>query len=135
MSFSMFKLTILILLFYLFSGCAQSAADKNILDTPVEYVNGSANLLEGGVVREGGDVLNAKHDAAVLHFANCVAARYAINVSFPLVSNVASTMDYKPNLMPVESDYLILSDLTSGSKELDAEVVAINCAENGIFMI
>ena len=135
MSFSMFKFTILIFVFYLFSGCAQSAADKNILDTPNEYVNGSANLLEGGVVCVGGDVLNAKHDAAVLHFANCVAARYAINVGLPFVSNVASIIDYKPNLMSVEADYLILSDLTSSSKELDAEVVVINCAENGIPMI
>jgi len=135
MSFSMLKFTILIFLFYLFSGCAQSAADKNILDTPIECVNGSANLLEGGVVRVRGDVLNAKHDAAALHFANCVAARYAINVSFPFVSNVASTIDYQPNLMSVESDCLILSDLTSGSKELDAEVFAINCAESGIPMI
>ena len=135
MSFSIFKFTILVFLFYLFSGCEQSAADKNILDTPIEYVNGSANLLEGGVVRVRGDVLNAKHDAAVLHFANCVAARYAINVGLPFVSNVASTIDYKPNLMSVEADYLILSDLTSGSKELDAEVVAITCAENGMPMI
>ena len=135
MSFSIFKFTILVFLFYLSSGFEQAAAEKNILDTPIEYVNGSANLLEGGVVRVRGDVLNAKHDAAALHFANCVAARYAINVSFPFVSNVASTIDYQPNLMSVESDCLILSDLTFGSKELDAEVVAINCAENGIPMI
>ena len=67
MSFSIFKFTVLVFLFYLFSGCDQSAADKNILDTPIKYVNGSANSLKGGVVRVRGDVLNAKHDAS-MHF-------------------------------------------------------------------
>ena len=135
MSFSICKFTILVSLFYLFSGCEQSAAHRNTLDLPIEYVNASAKLVEGGMVRVRGDVLNAKQDAAALYFANCVAARYAINGGFPFVSNVASTIDYKPNLISVEADYVILSDLKSGSKELDAEVVAINCAENGIPMI
>ena len=126
MSTSICKLTVLVFLFYLFPACGQSASEKNAVGLPLEYINGSAALTEGGLVRVRLDVLNEKKDAAVLYFASCVAARYAINGGFAFVSNDASTIGYKSNLILVEADYLILSDLKSGSKKLEAEVVAIN---------
>jgi len=134
-SLSIFKSFILVTIACLFAGCEHSVAGPHSSDLPIHYVSASSELIEGGMVRIRVDVRNAKQDAAVLYFANCAAARFAINGGFAFVRNIASTIDYKSNLKSAEADYLISSDLKPGSQKLDAEVVAINCAENGIPMI
>ena len=64
---------------YLVTGCEQSVAELHSADLPIEYVNVSTELIEDGMVRIRVDVRHAKQDAAVFYFANCAAARYAIN--------------------------------------------------------
>ena len=135
MLLSIFKCLMLASTAYLVTGCEQSVAELHSADLPIEYVSVSTELIEDGMVRIRVDVRHAKQDAAVFYFANCAAARYAINGGFSFLLHVISTLDYKQDLKSAEAVYLISATLPPGSKKLDAEVVAINCAENGIPMV
>ena len=134
MAFSFCKYLYLALTAYLFTGCDQSVAGSLSADLPFEYVSASSELFEGRIVRIGGEVRYAKHDAAVFYLSDCGAASYALNGSFDVVRFVTTMLDYKRDLNSIEALNLVSVALLAGFKKAIAEVVAIKSAENGVPM-
>jgi hypothetical protein len=125
MLLAVFRYLMVVFMACFVTGCEKPFSDDSFEDEPIE----------DGLVRVRVDVKNAKQDAAVLSFANCTAARYAIDRGFAFARHIMSTLDYKFDLKSAEAVYLLSATLPPGSKKLDVEVVAINCAENGIPMV
>lgn len=117
------------------AGCEKPFSHDSVEDEPIEYVSASSELIEDGLVRVRVGVKNAKQDVAVLYFVNCAAACYEIDRGYAFARHITSTLDYKSDLKSAEEVYLVSATLPPGSKNLEAEVIAINCAENGIPMV
>ena len=135
MSSSITRYLILTYTAFLITGCEKSLAERHSSDLQIEYVSATSELIEDGMVRIRVVVRNAKQGSEVLYFANCAAARYAINRGFSFVRHVTSTLDYNLESKSAEAVYFVSAALPVGFKKLDAEVVAVNCAENGIPMV
>ena len=116
-----------------------SACDQ-MVSTPmstkaVDYVSAEAELIGDGLVKISASVKNAESDYLASAFAACVAARYALLRGFGFVHLVADSVSHTGNVRTATSVYGITARLPAGVRKLDAEVVAVNCAENGIPMV
>ena len=117
-----------------------SACDQTRVATPasyeaVEYVSANSELIGDGLVKVSASVKNAQSDKFASDFAACVAARYALLRGFGFARLVTDTVTRSDDIRTATSVFSISARLPAGVRKLDAEVVAVNCAENGIPMV
>ncbi|MDU8929043.1 hypothetical protein RXV86_16740 [Alisedimentitalea sp. MJ-SS2] len=101
----------------------------------VEYRGIETRLLDGDLVQflvELGPSANHVH---VERYAECAAAQYALIRGYGFARHVRTTVDQKETGWQGDAVYTISPSLPRGLKTIDAEVVAGNCAENGIPMV
>ena len=101
----------------------------------VEYVSTEAELIGDGLVIISASVKNVESDHFATEFAACVAARYALLRGFGFARLVTDSVNRTDDIRTATSVYSSTARLLAGVRKLDAEVVAVNCAENGIPMV
>ena len=68
-------------------------------------------------------------------YAECAAAQYALIRGYGFARHLRTNVDEEGGIWRGDAVYTISSALPRGLKTIDAEVVAADCAENGIPMV
>ena len=101
----------------------------------VEYVIAEAALFWDGLVKISASVKNVRSDHFATEFTACVAARYALLRRFGFACLVTDIVSRADDIRTATSVYIITARMPMAVHKLDAEFVAVNCAENGIPMV
>ena len=116
------------------SACDRTG-DVRMAANSVEYTSTKADLIGDGLVKMSASVKNIQSDHFATEFASCVAARYALLSEYGFARLVTDSVSKDDDIRTATSVYSIAARLPSGVRKIDAEVVAVNCAENGIPMV
>ena len=116
------------------SACDRTSA-PTVSTQGVDYMSAESELIGDGLVKISASVKNAESDHFASEFAACVAARYALLRGFGFARMVTSGVSRTEDVRTATSVYSITARLPAGVRKLDAEVVAVNCAENGVPMV
>ena len=116
------------------SGCAAPAAGTIGAPRP-DYMGVETQLL-------GDDLVDLKVTASkvtsteqIERYAECAAAQYALIRGYGFARHIRTNITQEGGIWRGDAVYTVSSALPPGLKTLDAEVVAANCAENGIPMV
>ena len=101
----------------------------------MDYVSAESELIGDGLVKISASVKNAESDHFASEFAACVVARYALLRGFGFARLVTDSVSRTEDIRTATSVYSITAHLPAGVRKLDAEIIAVNCAENGIPMV
>ena len=93
------------------------------------------HLLDGDLVNFQVDMRGARDNEDVRRYAECAAAQYTLIRGFGFARHVRTNVADANGLWRGDAVYVISSSIPDGVKKLDAEVVAQDCAENGIPMV
>ena len=102
--------------------------------TPV-YQGIETKLLEGDLVQFDVEMRGARSNADVNDYAECAAAQYALIRGYGFARHLRTNVYEEGGLWRGDAVYTISPALPRGLKTIDAEVVALSCAENGIPMV
>ena len=118
------------------TGCEQQAAEPLATFAP-EYRGIKTQLLDGDLVNFKVQMRGARDRADVSRYAECAAAQYALIRGYGFARHLRTTIEPGGDNGTWHGDaiYTISPDLPDGLKKIDAEVVAADCAENGIPMV
>ncbi|WP_417721950.1 hypothetical protein [Salipiger sp.] len=111
-----------------------SAQDTRAPFAPV-YVGVETRLLDGDLVNFFVDMRGARSAADVADYAECAAAQYALIRGYGFARHLRTNVAQEGGLWRGDAVYTISAALPRGLKTIDAEVVALACAENGIPMV
>ena len=100
-----------------------------------DYLGIETHLLDGDLVNFQVEMRGARDRLDVDRYAQCAAAQYALIRGFGFARHVRTNVIEQSGLWLGDAVYTISSSLPDGVKKLDAEVVAQDCAENGIPMV
>ena len=121
------------------SACAETGADataqtKEIAFAP-DYQDAEAKMLDDAMLQVEVSMRGARDETDVEHYAQCVAAGHAQSKGFGFTRHLRTLVSKDAELWRADAVYLLSDSLPSGTKTIDAEVVAADCAENGIPMV
>ena len=114
--------------------CADPAQDQVSRFAP-QYMGVETALLEGDLVQFGVRMSGARNAADLDDYAECAAAQYALIRGYGFARHLRTNVYEEGGLWHGDAVYTISAALPAGLKKLDAEVVALACAENGIPMV
>ncbi|NIY99553.1 hypothetical protein HC022_26080 [Salipiger sp. HF18] len=77
----------------------------------------------------------ARGSSDVEDYAECAAAQYALIRGYGFARHLRTNVAQEGGLWRGDAVYTISAALPRGLKTIDAEVVALACAENGIPMV
>lgn len=117
------------------SACAQAGPAPQSADFAPEYQGVEAKMLGRGLLQVEVGMRGARDEADVERFAQCVVAKQALNAGFGFARHLRTLISREAGLWRADSVYMISAALPPGSKTIDAEVVAADCAEHGIPMV
>ena len=101
-----------------------------------DYLGIETHLLDGDLVNFQVQMRGARDRLDVDRYAQCAAAQYTLIRGFGFARHVrTNVVEQGGGLWFGDAVYTISSSLPDGVKKLDAEVVAQDCAENGIPMV
>ena len=109
--------------------------EKLMYTKGVEYMSTEVELIGDGPVRISTCVRNVQSSHYATEFAACVTARYAFLLGFGFARLVTDSVNRADDIRTATSVYSSTARLLAGVRKLNAEVVAVNCAENGITMV
>ena len=101
----------------------------------LEYVSTEAELIGDGLVKISAFVKNVESDDFDAVFTACVAAPYVLLRGFAFGREISGSISQIDDIRTATSIYIFNARLPAGVRKLDAEVVAVNCAKNGIPMV
>ncbi|KPP85617.1 MAG: hypothetical protein HLUCCO07_00830 [Rhodobacteraceae bacterium HLUCCO07] len=101
----------------------------------VDYRGIETQLLDGDLVQFMVGMGPEAEPQHVELYAECAAAQYALIRGYGFARHVRTNIDKENDGWRGDAIYTISSSLPRGLKTIDAEVVADNCAENGIPMV
>jgi hypothetical protein len=117
-------------------GCTEpSAEDLAVSSFAPDYRGIETHLLDGDLVNFQVEMRGARDNSDVNRYAECAAAQYTLIRGFGFARHVRTNVDEQDGLWRGDAVYTISSSIPDGVKTLDAEVVAQDCAENGIPMV
>ena len=116
------------------SACDRSG-ETRMSQKGLEYVSNEAQLIGDVMVKISASVKNVESDHFATEFATRFTVRYALLRGFDFARLVTDNVSRADDISNVTSVYSITAPLPAGARKLYAEVVAINCAENGIPMV
>ncbi len=92
-------------------------------------------LLDGDLVNFHVSMRGARTNDDVSDYAECAAAQYALIRGYGFARHVRTNVYEEGGLWRADAVYTISPALPRGLRTIDAEVVALACAENGIPMV
>ena len=116
------------------SGCEASGQGDGVRFAP-DYHGVDTQLLDGDLVNFHVTMSGARDGADVDQYAACAAAQYALIRGYGFARHVRTNIVEEGGKWRGDAVYTISSALPRGLKTIDAEVVAADCAENGIPMV
>lgn len=116
------------------SACDRSG-ETRMSQKGLEYVSNEAQLIGDVLVKISASVKNVESDHFATEFATRFTVRYALLRGFDFARLVTDNVSRADDINNATSVYSITAPLPAGARKLYAEVVAINCAENGIPMV
>ena len=99
------------------------------------YSGIETRLLDGDLVQFDVEMRGARRTGDVENYAECAAAQYALIRGYGFARHLRTTVYEEGGLWRGDAVYTISAALPRGLKTIDAEVVALACAENGIPMV
>ena len=114
------------------AGC--EAGPKEARFVPV-YRGVETRLLDGDLVNFNVSMAGARGPGDVTAYAECAAAQYALIRGYGFARHLRTNVSESSGLWRADAVYTISPALPRGLRTIDAEVVAANCAENGIPMV
>lgn len=96
------------------------------------YEGIETRLLDGDLVQFNVAMRGARDTQDVTDYAECAAAQYALIRGYGFARHIRTNVTEEGGLWRGDAVYTISPALPRGLKTIDAEVVASNCAENGI---
>ncbi|MFD0857739.1 hypothetical protein [Roseovarius aquimarinus] len=100
-----------------------------------DYRGVETDLLDGDLVNFHVSMAGARGSADVARYAECAAAQYALIRGYGFARHVRTNITDEGGVWRADAVYTISPALPRGLKTIDAEVVAADCAENGIPMV
>lgn len=100
-----------------------------------DYRGIETHLLDGDLVNFRVEMRGAREIEDVERYAECAAAQYALIRGFGFARHVRTNVVEEGGIWRGDAVYTISPALPDGIKKIDAEVVAADCAENGIPMV
>lgn len=116
------------------SGCAEAGAGTADAFQP-EYDGVETRLLDGDLVNFHVTMRGARGREDVDRYAECAAAQYTLIRGYGFARHLRTNLAEEGGVWRGDAIYTISAALPRGLKTIDAEVVAANCAENGIPMV
>ncbi len=115
---------------------APSGGDQTVssADTggAVKYLGVETQLLDGDLVNFKVSMQGAETADDVARYAECAAAEYTLIRGYGFARHVRTNVSEAGGIWNADAVYTISPALPDGIKKIDAEVVAADCAENGI---
>ena len=100
-----------------------------------QYGGVETRLLEGDLVQFQVSMTGARAPIDVEAYAECAAAQYTLIRGYGFARHLRTNVDEESGVWTGDAVYTISPALPRGARTIDAEVVAANCAENGIPMV
>ncbi|WP_397543940.1 hypothetical protein [Roseovarius salis] len=116
------------------AGCAASEAGQTARFAP-DYRGIETHLLDNDLVSFRVEMTGARDAADVERYAECAAAQYTLIRGFGFARHVRTKVAEEGGIWRADAVYTISPALPDGIRKIDAEVVAADCAENGIPMV
>nr|WP_306128967.1 hypothetical protein [Roseovarius sp. MMSF_3350] len=113
------------------AACAATGADPEAEFDP-EYRGIETRLLDGDLVNFRVEMAGARGAEDVSRYAECAAAQYTLIRGYGFARHVRTNVDEEGGIWTADAVYTISPTLPGGIIRIDAEVVAADCAENGI---
>ncbi|MRU14328.1 hypothetical protein FDP25_02680 [Roseovarius sp. A21] len=114
------------------SGCE---AGGDVSRFAPDYQGVETRLLDGDLVNFHVQMTGARTADDVDRYAECAAAQYALIRGYGFARHLRTNVDEEGGIWRGDAVYTISPALPRGLKTIDAEVVAADCAENGIPMV
>ncbi|RKF15430.1 hypothetical protein D6850_09120 [Roseovarius spongiae] len=115
------------------SACEQTG-EAEAPFTP-DYRGIETHLLDGDLVNFHVVMSGARTTDDVDRYAACAAAQYALIRGYGFARHVRTNITEEGGISRGDAVYTISPTLPRGLRTIDAEVVAADCAENGIPMV
>lgn len=116
------------------SGC-DAADSQGVTQFRPDYRGIETRLLDGDLVSFRVEMAGARDTTDVDRYAECAAAQYTLIRGFGFARHVRTKVVEEGGIWRGDAVYTISPALPDGIKKIDAEVVAADCAENGIPMV
>jgi len=116
------------------SGCENADANSVSRFAP-DYQGVETRLLDNELVSFQVSMRGARNAEDVSRYAECAAAQYVLIRGYGFARHLRTNVDEAGGIWSGDAVYTISPALPRGLKTLDAEVVAADCAENGIPMV
>lgn len=100
-----------------------------------EYRGIETRLLEGDLVQFKVSMTGARTPLDVESYAECAAAQYALIRGFGFARHLRTNVYETGGVWTADAVYTVSPSLPRGVRQIDAEVLAADCAENGIPMV
>jgi hypothetical protein len=100
-----------------------------------DYRGIETRLLDGDLVSFQVTMAGARSVDDVSRYAECAAAQYTLIRGYGFARHVRTNVTEEGGIWRGDAVYTISPALPGGIAKLDAEVVAADCAENGIPMV
>ena len=115
-------------------GCTATPTGSVSRNTP-DYQGVDILLLADDLVNFQVTMAGARDASEVSRYAECAAAQYTLKRGYGFARHVRTNVDEQGGIWRGDAVYTISPALPDGLKKIDAEVVAADCAENGIPMV
>ncbi len=99
------------------------------------YEGVETRLLEGDLVQFKVKMSNPRTPLDVKAYSECAAAQYTLIRGFGFARHLRTNVYEEGGAWMADAVYTISPALPRGERTIDAQVVAANCAENGIPMV
>ncbi|TMM54941.1 hypothetical protein [Sulfitobacter sabulilitoris] len=97
-----------------------------------DYRGVETQLLDGDLVQFNVSMTKAQSAVDVERYAECAAAQYTLIRGYGFARHLRTNVSEEGGVWSADAVYTISPTLPRGSRTLDAEVVAADCAETGI---
>jgi len=115
------------------AGCEPAGPEANRFAP--DYRGVETQLLDGDLVNFHVVMAGARATSDVDRYAACAAAQYALIRGYGFARHLRTNIVEEGGIWRGDAVYTISPALPRGLKTIDAEVVAADCAENGIPMV
>lgn len=117
------------------AGCDTSATGDEVSRFAPQYDSVETRLLDGDLVNFHVTMRGARGIEDVDRYAACAAAQYTLIRGYGFARHVRTNVAEEGGVWRGDAVYTISAALPRGLKTIDAEVVAADCAEQGIPMV
>lgn len=100
-----------------------------------DYRGIETRLLDGDLVNFHVKMTGARNKEDVARYGECAAAQYTLIRGYGFARHLRTSVVEEGGIWRGDAIYTISAGLPDGLKTIDAEVVAADCAENGIPMV